>query len=160
MCPQVKSLCLGRRSWRRHGAPAHYPATVTITALGTPWLCNPDTAPGPWLTSLWGWSLYPAQGLPGLVTLSAQWQLPEWLEPLPNGRPKEKIDVQRQWIGALLSPGMHANFLLPRPFFFNGPSVSRSCCIWPRPQAWARVFCKSALLILISVRVNNTILKG
>ena len=119
MCPQVKSLCLGRRSWRRHGAPAHhYPATVTITALGTPWLCNPDTAPGPWLTSLWGWSLYPAQGLPGLVTLSAQWQLPEWLEPLPNGRPKEKIDVQRQWIGALLSPGMHANFLLPRPFFF------------------------------------------
>ena len=118
MCPQVKSLCLGRRSWRRHGAPAHYPATVTITALGTPWLCNPDTAPGPWLTSLWGWSLYPAQGLPGLVTLSAQWQLPEWLEPLPNGRPKEKIDVQRQWIGALLSPGMHVNFLLPRPFFF------------------------------------------
>lgn len=125
MCLQVKSLCLGRRSWRRPGAPAPpLPCDYGYHRPWHPWLCNPDTAPGPWLTSVWGLSLYLPQWLWGLVTQlvfwlrSPQWQLLGWLEPLLTGRSKEQIDVQRQWIGALLSPDMHVNFLLSRSFFF------------------------------------------
>ena len=149
--------------------PHHYPATVTITALGTPWLCNPDTAPGPWLTSLWGWSLYPAQGLRGLVTLSAPLLVvvPSMAATGVAGAPsqwktkgKDRCSEAMNW--CLAEPKHACKFLTPKTFFFffNGPSVSRSCCIWPRPQAWARVFCKSALLILISVWLTTLFWKG
>ena len=46
MCPQVKSLCLGRRSWRRHGAPAPpLPCDCDYHCPGHPLTLQPRHSP-------------------------------------------------------------------------------------------------------------------
>lgn len=104
--------------------PHRYPVTVAITALGTPWLCNPDTAPRPWLTSVWGWSLYPAQALWGLVTFSSSsgcgplngscWG--GW-SPFPmKTKGTDRHSGAMNW--CLAEPRHACKFLTPKTFFF------------------------------------------